>query len=331
MVRKCLLPRLQIGCQTKRDLRKKVPSGARKPRFGGETTMLQCDLIVVQEVEGVVKDFWREGRRGWIRHGSSKVRRCQFGAASRDFGSKPTMYSVDVMIFMSRVSAPCFTCTSRWHRVLGARAEYAQFPAGQRPPVHARAPRRVPTRKFNGLLDVITALRSAVVVFQQNSRNARISTKPLLCPYPNKVIVSRQKPRCRTPNRVSHRKPSILSSTSYATSPGLSKPAALSPNHGSHTLESISSPMSSSDLPLISRRGRGLFRILKNHPRITPARYPFVARNLSPSRTRREMVGSRRLVTWYGWNCGAMRKSGKNRRTPSSPSTTSHPWSSLSA
>ena len=64
MVRKCLLPRLQIGCRTKRDLRKKVPSGARDPRFGGEATLLECVLIVVQEVEDIVKDFWREVRRG---------------------------------------------------------------------------------------------------------------------------------------------------------------------------------------------------------------------------------------------------------------------------
>ena len=41
IVRKRLLPRLQIGYGTKRDLRKKVLSGVRDPRFGGEATLLE--------------------------------------------------------------------------------------------------------------------------------------------------------------------------------------------------------------------------------------------------------------------------------------------------
>ena len=51
------------------DLGEKVLSGAWDPRFGDETTLLEHGWVVVQEVNNVVEEFWREI---WIRHRSSR-------------------------------------------------------------------------------------------------------------------------------------------------------------------------------------------------------------------------------------------------------------------
>ena len=59
----------------KHDLRKKVFSGARDPRFGGEATLLECILVIVEEFDGVVKDLWRKEEMGWIQHDSLLPRR----------------------------------------------------------------------------------------------------------------------------------------------------------------------------------------------------------------------------------------------------------------
>ena len=106
---------------------------------------------------------------------------------------------------------------------------------------------------------------------------------------------------------------------------------ALSPNRGSHALESTSSPISTSDPLSTSTRGRGLSQTPLHHPRIIPVRCPFVARDQSPPRTLKRVVGFGRLVTSCDWNCGTIRWPRVNLDVPSFHSTISCRRSSLFA
>ena len=146
-------------------------------------------------------------------------------------------------------------------------------------------------------------------------------------------FILQPKPRCRILVPVSLRRFSIPSSMTCTTSQRRSKRVLSSPNHGSHALEGISSTKSSSDPPMKSTRGRGLFRIPPHRQRITPVRYPFVARIPLPVRMRKRAAGSSILAMSFDWNCGATGQSGKNqsRRSLLFPSTDSRKWSSLFA
>ena len=64
-IRECRLPRLEGFGRRELDIGEEVLSSARNPRLGDEAAVPECLWFIVQVVDDMIEDFWREG---WRRH-----------------------------------------------------------------------------------------------------------------------------------------------------------------------------------------------------------------------------------------------------------------------
>ena len=84
-IRECLLPRVDVSGTLELYPSEKVFSGARNPRLGDETALLEYFRFFAQEVDDAIGDFWWETRT-WHAMVGLRVQNIRFDRKSAKVG-----------------------------------------------------------------------------------------------------------------------------------------------------------------------------------------------------------------------------------------------------